>query len=665
MKENDYFKTDVMQTEHRLLFFIICTILVSVFMNICVFAQIMGEGTKIDPYKASSFEELKQCLDLNGYVQLQADITNEDAQTITINNKKIYLDMNGCKLWVNSSESLFELTGSTEFVLEDTKNSGVLTYKSDATDPVAAITMDSTALFVMDGGTIYSDYQSIEAEGTVVVNGGTIISQKSYAVTNSGSSGELIVNGGIFRSEEEIYAISFNCDASGTKLCVCGGEIYGLFGWDNFGRHIIENCTIHNIVKYSVSYGYLSWWDGEVSVTIDGENHIDPNLYKEASLEGDDIVFTSGQSKIANLKLNGNIVPTSGMPLLSPTTASELFDITSTWYDSDKNEVTGNAEEGKTYDLTLELNAKNRSYFEKLNIDSIYFDLTDTDYHFYTIKSMEREEQKVTVNLEFKPMARIVSEPEDLNDVKIGDYCAFVSDMENATQFQWHLLDPDGNTVDWSNAVDMIKLLSPTNEFGISFDVLTNEIDGYSMYCVMTGYGTTATTRRAFINLLKPVITTQPKSINIDAGGQASFAIEGENIESYYWHISDPSDNEVTFNYITQKGYGELLSSTVTGDEIILNNISDTLNGYKVYCVVSCNGFDIVSDKVSINVNTPAKKGDIDADDDIDDIDAAMVLKYICATKILTPEQLSAAYVNGDEVVDMLDVIAILQNKTA
>ncbi|GEM_PF-4930062 len=60
-----------------------------------------------------------------------------------------------------------------------------------------------------------------------------------------------------------------------------------------------------------------------------------------------------------------------------------------------------------------------------------------------------------------------------------------------------------------------------------------------------------------------------------------------------------------------------------------------------------------------------ADKGDVNADGKITDADAALVLKYISGTTTLTSGQLEMAKMTGDDVVDMLDVIGILKNKTA
>ncbi|MBQ8942176.1 MAG: S8 family serine peptidase [Firmicutes bacterium] len=56
--------------------------------------------------------------------------------------------------------------------------------------------------------------------------------------------------------------------------------------------------------------------------------------------------------------------------------------------------------------------------------------------------------------------------------------------------------------------------------------------------------------------------------------------------------------------------------------------------------------------------------GDINGDGTINDIDAALLLKHISGILTLTPEQSARADVHKDDSIDMLDVIAIQNNKT-
>ena len=56
------------------------------------------------------------------------------------------------------------------------------------------------------------------------------------------------------------------------------------------------------------------------------------------------------------------------------------------------------------------------------------------------------------------------------------------------------------------------------------------------------------------------------------------------------------------------------------------------------------------------------KAGDLDKNGVVDDVDAAILLKYVCGIAELTSEQLTVGDINEDEKVDMLDAIGVLNN---
>lgn len=115
------------------------------------------------------------------------------------------------------------------------------------------------------------------------------------------------------------------------------------------------------------------------------------------------------------------------------------------------------------------------------------------------------------------------------------------------------------------------------------------------------------------------------------------------------------SPNDTTFG---NKIYTATVKLTPDTDYYFDENSVITINNKILPATIDTDG------SATVKLVFPTKTGDIDLDGDVDDTDAALVLKYICGTGTLTPEQLSAAYVNSDNAVDMLDVIAILQNKT-
>ena len=66
-----------------------------------------------------------------------------------------------------------------------------------------------------------------------------------------------------------------------------------------------------------------------------------------------------------------------------------------------------------------------------------------------------------------------------------------------------------------------------------------------------------------------------------------------------------------------------------------------------------------------IDIDYTVIRGDVDLDGDVDDTDAALVLKYINGTISLTMSQKTAARAaDGNTEIDIRDAIAILKNKT-
>ena len=54
----------------------------------------------------------------------------------------------------------------------------------------------------MNGGTIYSTRRGIynEKTGSIEVNGGTIMSESYATVENKGTGGNIVINGGVFKT---------------------------------------------------------------------------------------------------------------------------------------------------------------------------------------------------------------------------------------------------------------------------------------------------------------------------------------------------------------------------------------------------------------------------------------------------------------------------------
>jgi hypothetical protein len=91
-------------------------------------------------------------------------------------------------------------------------------------------------------------------------------------------------------------------------------------------------------------------------------------------------------------------------------------------------------------------------------------------------------------------------------------------------------------------------------------------------------------------------------------------------------------------------------------------NVSANFDETKVYLVrVGGTGvYDIAQKIIAVSGKTVYVAGDVNGDGYIDEIDAALVLKYINGTYALDEAQLKAADANETQDVNMLDVVEIL-----
>lgn len=102
----------------------------------------------------------------------------------------------------------------------------------------------------------------------------------------------------------------------------------------------------------------------------------------------------------------------------------------------------------------------------------------------------------------------------------------------------------------------------------------------------------------------KPQITSQPSSKTIDyIGGGAYFAVSASNAQSYSWHLIGSDGVEHTFDYAEQQDWCKLNDNSSTKNYLGLYDITEKLDGAKVYCEVSGNGYTVKSDKADISVN--------------------------------------------------------------
>ena len=149
-----------------------------------------------------------------GNVQLSGNITLTG--TLSINNKKLSIDLNGHTIAAANNQRAFNISNGGTLEIKDSVGKGIIQGNGTVTG---------------SGGAIY-----MEGSGSALtISGGTI---QGFTVSKHG--GGVYMSGGTFTmTGGKIY----NCSSSGTDLS--GGGVYMAEGTFDMSGGSIENCTAH------------------------------------------------------------------------------------------------------------------------------------------------------------------------------------------------------------------------------------------------------------------------------------------------------------------------------------------------------------------------------------------------------------------------------------
>lgn len=149
-----------------------------------------------------------------GNVQLSDDITLTG--TLSINNKKLSIDLNGHTITAANNQRAFNISNDSTLEIKDSVGNGIIQGNGTVTGHGGAIYMDgSGSALTISGGTIQGF--TVSAHG-----GGVYMSGSTFTMTGG-----------------KIY----NCSSSGTNFS--GGGVYMAEGTFDMSGGSIENCTAH------------------------------------------------------------------------------------------------------------------------------------------------------------------------------------------------------------------------------------------------------------------------------------------------------------------------------------------------------------------------------------------------------------------------------------
>ena len=149
-----------------------------------------------------------------GNVQLSDDI--KLTGTLSINNKKLSIDLNGHTITAANKQRAFNISNDSTLEIKDSVGNGIIQGNGTVTGHGGAIYMDgSGSALTISGGTIQGF--TVSAHG-----GGVYMSGSTFTMTGG-----------------KIY----NCSSSGTNFS--GGGVYMAEGTFDMSGGSIENCTAH------------------------------------------------------------------------------------------------------------------------------------------------------------------------------------------------------------------------------------------------------------------------------------------------------------------------------------------------------------------------------------------------------------------------------------
>lgn len=110
------------------------------------------------------------------------------------------------------------------------------------------------------------------------------------------------------------------------------------------------------------------------------------------------------------------------------------------------------------------------------------------------------------------------------------------------------------------------------------------------------------------INVNEPVITTQPSGGRTDViGDPIILYVDGDNVSEYIWHIIDENGEELSRKYLSDNGYANVYPSAGKGNRLSMYNVSEWMNGKRVYCEAKGYGGTVISDTVELSVGKVIK----------------------------------------------------------
>ncbi len=642
---------------YKKVFAILFAAITVMLINVTVFAEVTGEGTRFSPFIVTTYSELQLTVeksdDTTTFIRLGNDITNtQDSGMVSSggeayvrynyinkdNRNTIYIDLDGHTLTQSANcaneGSMFRVIGG-KLIMEDSSGGGKI--------------VDNATIY-SGGHDMFHVIKTVSYDTALIINGGTYTSETGnriiYHQNNESYNADVLINGGFIRSDGETAIYSMRP----THFKIREGTVTG--------RISVVNGYIKNIINEG-SVVYVDKKQVEIISTA-------------RSLEGNITIADPEKLRILQQPADNSA------EYVQPTftfTVEATNAKTYKWYvvDEDKQYTPdelekyhlGSASADNTntftlYDLTPLINGK-KVYCELSNdnetVCTRYADVKVGYTVYNTDFTME--------NLQY---LRAGEKTGNFKDVKVPDNVYY-----KAADVTWVKHGEDGFCADSDTfsagatyrLMIYVKPAYPGYNTAATLDGAINGMSAFSGYDSLTDYsyifkdftipedqtGTRIMSTYLTRSVKVPVIGAVP------AAGFNSLDSKTQRTVDKMYSVSEWSwtPNDSTFE--KDKSYTVTAKLTASDNYFFSPFEPLTINGDPVE-IISASYNDGGSIVISY---TFTAKGDVDLNGVVDKADAAYLLKYLSGTCTLSDKQFEAADVYEDSNVDMRDAILILK----
>ncbi len=579
--------------------------------------NLAGSGTLADPYIAYNAGQLKWVFKNGGYARLGKDITltGDDAATLYVYSDEVHLDLAGFTYTVNFSNGgcVIDTGQSNTLYITDSKSGGAI--RTNGT----AIRAGISAKVHINGGTLAADGRAVFAAiySKIHLTNGTLSSGKAAIYLNGASFYQY---GGTVTStasdiESAIEYNSYYDSGVGTPTTTARNTLILQSGVINKLYIPFKSATIYAcITNISIpnGFGYEIPSAGADSIFYNKDlSACSANLANavEAAMSGnlkelkinEAVLVSQSKAKVPIVEITNDVTPVIGKTLVYPTAPSGAhYSFDCAWYDYSGTKISGTCTSTQLYNKFTLRGTINTDSSAAFDDPYFYTPALDNGYCECGITQKSDSQCEFTITFPMTPVFTV--QPKDKANVLLYSTQTFTAKADNAISYKWYLLDTQGSKVNWDTANEygiVAALDDSQNTDTLKISIKSTYANGFSVYCEAHGNANTADSVKAAISLRKPSITVQP------APAGTGFSISTQNADTYEWCLTDENGVDYTWYEARTNGWGYPRDGSEWTSFVKLFSMGKNLEGKKVYCKVTGNGYTIYSDKSVISGFVP------------------------------------------------------------